>query len=1069
MLNAFASNTLAMTGPIRRETESAASARAIERVEERLKRVQERERAVVELQASLRSSRTELSVRQGAVSAAEARIDARERALTALEERLRPTSPSLTSSLDSAVRPAMSINGGRQGGGSGSRGNIQARERELEAWSKALGEQASAMKEQALMLETAFDQLREREARGHDAPGDAEDRDGNDRVEESREEKVPPREQTVEDDGRQQRILATPIAAATEHEVTAAPTSTPTVTAARAPAANPGWEMSGGEASRQRELEQETVRLAEKARELDAERRRLAVAAETAERDQSRAQRERKEASEARKDAAKLRLELERERVRLEAEKGGLAAERSLLAAERGRLATEKARALREESQAVMTGSSGNGRVDPRNVLPSAGTASADDSRGEEVPPRSSPQVTFASRTRLDYEGRESRSAGGPEDGRNPTNLQRPASSKHEVISGAGRPRRSTDTSSAVFHSQSLEASVEDCSERDAGAPRHSSDVVAEPVVLDFASSGPSLESRPHGVTVGLGHPLRAPSAGASAPQQRDEGGSRTVQTLAADLAAESTSEEKKHSSDDPLEEKGLRPAARSLSPVRGHVHGRQESPQNKRTSRKTPRRGVATRSTRPTVESVRRRLHVQRTADDDNRGGSSDSSVDSPPAARASWRRAPAGGASSSSGGSSIPAVRAARSSPSLTGGPGQKKRASRTESSTAPVSAQGMSAVPSIGRVSKFTAAAAAGAIAAREDPFLAQFHARLAGADHIFRQSLGRREALLSRFGHAGSSIGPSEGETSDFPSGSVDVSPETKASDSSSPADALRQRSPTTPANVGSGGTESTGEVVGATAAREDTTEKSRFGFTGGLRTPHRPQREERGQAPAPHVAAVLPEVSLETESATPGRSQRGPASTDPSASRTEQSRKSKSKSAETTRSREGHVPLAREEHGQSARVVAPGKGRDREREAATAASDTDDTEAEKENLRELMLALGAVEDGNPNASERSLYGQEGKEEVSVNPVYRPWSQDGRRDTVEEGKRSHDSSPRGSPSGNTQTGDEAAGEADAGGGNTLMSSVRAQNEVIVSRLYDMSLQVRSLSRFSRRFAL
>ncbi|CAN0485163.1 unnamed protein product [Ectocarpus sp. 8 AP-2014] len=34
--------------------------------------------------------------------------------------------------------------------------------------------------------------------------------------------------------------------------------------------------------------------------------------------------------------------------------------------------------------------------------------------------------------------------------------------------------------------------------------------------------------------------------------------------------------------------------------------------------------------------------------------------------------------------------------------------------------------------------------------------------------------------------------------------------------------------------------------------------------------------------------------------------------------------------------------------------------------------------------------------------------------------------------------------------------ATGEADAGGGNTLMSSVRAQNEDISSRLQDMSLQ-------------
>ncbi|CAN0542769.1 unnamed protein product, partial [Ectocarpus sp. 12 AP-2014] len=50
---------------------------------------------------------------------------------------------------------------------------------------------------------------------------------------------------------------------------------------------------------------------------------------------------------------------------------------------------------------------------------------------------------------------------------------------------------------------------------------------------------------------------------------------------------------------------------------------------------------------------------------------------------------------------------------------------------------------------------------------DSFLARLHARLAGADHTLRQSLGRREALLSRFGTDGSSsVAPtSEGDTSD----------------------------------------------------------------------------------------------------------------------------------------------------------------------------------------------------------------------------------------------------------------------------------------------------------------
>ncbi|CAN0049064.1 unnamed protein product, partial [Laminaria digitata] len=88
---------------------------------------------------------------------------------------------------------------------------------------------------------------------------------------------------------------------------------------------------------------------------------------------------------------------------------------------------------------------------------------------------------------------------------------------------------------------------------------------------------------------------------------------------------------------------------------------------------------------------------------------------------------------------------------------------------------------------------AAAAAAIIAAREDPFLAQLHARLAGADHTLRESLGRRQALVSRFGRAGSSVGPtSEGDTSDFPSASVDASPDATGSSSSSPPDAAGRR-------------------------------------------------------------------------------------------------------------------------------------------------------------------------------------------------------------------------------------------------------------------------------------
>lgn len=983
---------LVSLGPIsnRKELEVAAgkSAKGSSAAEERLRKAQQHERATAELQASVRSSQMELSVKQDALCAAEARIADRERAVEALEEKLRVTQ-SLTSSLETTARPKPNIQGGGNGQDTascsvavGANGAVdaQTRERELEEWSKALGEQAAAMREQALRLEAAFEQLREREA---STMQDAHSRGGAalespSRVREGSElEKLG--EQEAKTDSEEKQQLSMMASAAASYTV-------PAYITARV---NPGVSREMNEAEVSRQLEQETVRLAEKARELDAERRRLAIAAETAEREQSRAQKERQEAFEARKEAAKLRVELERERARLEAEKGGLAAEKSLLAAERGRLATDRARAVRREGRVV--GFSGVQGGDNTVVATGEGGQNS-----QSRPPHTAVEPLTIPQLGVREENRVESGATRLGNGRNTKRSERQSYNEgegtSENVTGRVAPYHPAEDIASPSQRQATTISGGDVATVDvAGAHGQSTVDDVQPAVL-----GSAVKSRQI-------NPV-------TAPPPRAETSVLTQKSGDGMEAEENSSNE---------------------------LHGREEGTRSiKRANQKLSKGGITTRrsetedlrASQPTVESVRRRLHRRRDSQDE--GGSEtseDSSLDS------RGKSQPGVASTGTVNNSNMSAFRP------------DQKRSRRVDSST-PLSNQG--GAGSL-RVSRSSAAAAAAAIASREDPFLAQLHARLAGADYTFRKSLGRREALLSKFGPAGGSIGPSEGDTSDFPSGSVDVSPETKASDSSSPGSkGLEHQRNTAGSGFFTTGNEHSraGDPIDATT--DKFTERSRFGFTGRSMMPVRasgPQRGGRRQSSL--VAAVVPEESLEAELGTPGKSSQTPVGD----SRVQQSEHSSAK--ETCL----HTPAS------APAVDRPLNGKSRSRKGAlrveavvaSAASDTDDTEAEKENLRELMRALGA--DGEGDASEGSLHMREEASVSSISggafttPVQQPRVLDERQlgderdESIEESKGSGDESI-----------EVTTGEADAGGGNTLMS-LRAQNEIVVSRLQDMSLQV------------
>lgn len=834
----------------RRDVEAAAAAR---------KGVKGSSAAEERLRKARQHERTTAAL-QASVRSSQMELSAKQDALSAAEARIAEREQAVKD-LEEKLGP----NGEQETGAN----DVKTRERELEEWSKALGEQAAAMREQALRLEAAFEQLREREASAM--------------------------QEVKTDSGNKQEQSMT---------VSAAASAGPTRITARA--------MNEGEVSRQ--LEQETVRLAEKARELDAERRRLAIAAETAEREQSRAQKERQEAFEARKDAAKLRVELERERARLEAEKGGLAAEKSLLAAERGRLATDRARALRREGRVV--GFSGEQGTD----LEERGIGD-DGEEPQSRPPHTAREPRPQLRNGATMLGNERQSSdeseGMPE---NVTGRVAPCHSAEETASPSQRQPQAT---------RALKGDVATVAE----AHGQSTPDVVQPDVLGSAVKSRQINPVP-------------PRAETPVLTQKNGNGME---------AEENSSNEELHNREEG--DRSINRSNRTLS---------------RREFTTQPSETEEPRASQPTVESVRRRLHVHRRGDGHDDEGGSDTSEES----SIDIRRRPQPGVAST-GGVNMPAFRA-------------DQQRSRKTGSSSPLSNQGGAGSF---RVSRSSAAAAAAAIASREDPFLAQLHARLAGADYTFRKSLGRREALLSKFGPAGGSICPSEVDTSDFPSGSVDISPETKASDSSSPPLKGVEHQRNT-----AGLTSSNDQSSAGVAITERSSERNRLTGRSMMVRASAPQRGGRRQSSL--VAAVVSEESLEMKSL--------------------------------------QTPIGDSRMQQSSVKGTPGPLRVGPVEAS-GASDTDDTEAEKENLREMMWSLC-----DDDASEGSLHGREEASGSSIageaftTPVQQPHVLD------EESKGS---------------GDErvTTGEADAGGGNTLMSSLRAQNEIIVSRIQDASLQV------------
>ncbi|CAM9562097.1 unnamed protein product, partial [Sphacelaria rigidula] len=674
---------------------------------------------------------------------------------------------------------------------------VEERERHLEEWSTALAEQAGAMREQAMKLEVAYDQLRQREGMDSTEPP-AEDRAPAALAaglqaaasEGTAGEDCGDAMQRPEQTGYR-RTASSPTVRDVAEAVSATEAPAPRSNAVRA-TRNPRDEALD------RQLEQETVRLAEKAQELEAERRRLAAASEVADREHARAQTEKQEASEARKSAAAFRLQLEREKTKLDAEREGLAAEKSLLAAERDRLETERARARREamafseDPLGVSAEESGRGSppasvfqaaVDRRDVAGTVATggtapppprvdgsgdvgntgATAHDLGGASLalaqqvnpspglPSRPTPDTAEPPNVRLE-------GSGGSDGGRNTAETQLdarlgmgedPKTRGGDQVSGPSLPHG--DTSEHVDLGNSVKVLVQEMA----------TELGRQPIPRrDLTSPGRLTE--PAG-----GNASRKPSSSTAhnAPAGADEG-NRGVSSRSTSPRASSARRRQHQRNSGVLSPDNPRVSSRRNS-RRGGQGGRRGETENTR--------GV-TSSGGPSLDSIRRRLHAPTaTARVAEQREGSDTSADEGDfsSSIATPARRPTGGRSTSA---SPPAARVV----------GGQHHEDTSPGASPPMTTSLRPGVTVASTVSK------TGASAAHEDPFLAQLHARLAGADHTLRESLGRREALINRFGHSGgsggmsSSMGPSEGEdtTSDFPSGS----PEATTSNGSSPADA-----------------------------------------------------------------------------------------------------------------------------------------------------------------------------------------------------------------------------------------------------------------------------------------
>lgn len=980
--------------------------------------------------------------------------------------------------------------------------DVEARERQLEEWSNALAEQAEAMREQALRLETAYDRLREREAESsssQQAPPKGQHGCGG-----AQETKIdvgggPPPPQHQRSGSSHERVpdIAVPPSAAAAGAAAAA--SVVADGSNNGDASHDVGESNHQQPIESRQLEQETVRLAEKARELDAERRRLRLAAESADREHARAQAERQEASDARRDAAALRVELERERTRLDAEKGGLAAERSLLAAERGRIATERARSRRENDGNV---ASGDAAVTTRKAAQlrsekgvggTSGLSPAVGDAGEAAGLAGTREGNrFAGPSDTDTragEGVDSHGFGAhpaPDSATTPVGFAaasgaeppRPADLfiRREISAGGSGGTGEAETSSPRAAATKTEAKPGDEPASRAGfmpgrpavqpqelAPsatpvvrQLSSQLVQEPGVARASGSGQGTpatrDSREGGTgSVGGSDSVGGP-AGDRAESVEEQGAVRATENDSSPRSSEPGQRRRDDDDDDGADAEPPRSDRRSGG-TRTALQGvrSRENREARRVNASPP----------PSIASVRRRLQG---AGGSRRGGrgehdTADSSDDdssssaATPVRRRSESAAGAAAAGRSGNRSNSVEPLPLRSSPRSGSGRGRALGHGQSHRS-----------IP--------------------EDPFLAQLHARLAGADHTLRQSLGRREALLSRFGGTdGSSVAPtSEGDTSDqnanaHSSASVAVSldADAAASSSSSPPDGAERRG----ADDGVARSDR-GSGLGLESSPDTDTRGGRFGYTGrgarggGQRRVLRRAEHENGHGRAVQrrqQSGLAPAVVMPaSEPMTPVSGTMSPARRNTSAA----------EAFSTPSAARGVAREARSGAGAGAGEGASQNGAGYRRQAG---SDTDDTEAEKENLRELMLALGADDmhdgavdgDEDGDGDDEGRRGHPGTVEESRGERSRDGNTsaaDGIEDTVgdpgafeeeqEHGyayeRRHEEERRRGGDAASTTA--AATGEADAGGGNTLMSSLRAQNEDISSRLQDMSLQVSQL---------
>ena len=957
--------------------------------------------------------------------------------------------------------------------------DVEARERQLEEWSNALAEQAEAMREQALKLETAYDRLREREAESLSSskqtpPGGQHGDGGTEEAKTAAAAGGFPPLQPQKSGGAPS---ATAAAAAAAAAVASSSSSSPAVADGNTNGDGNAGHNVGAPVQQQhqpiesRQLEQETIRLSEKARELDAERRRLRLAAESADRERARAQAERQEASDSRRDAVALRVELERERTRLDAERGGLAAERSLLAAERGRLATERARSRREnDGNAAGGGGDGDGDENGDAAETAARKSERQGVAGASGSTPAGGGAAVGAREGIRFEGAGDGPAHRGEAAESEGFGARPAPASDTPPAGSAaaagaEQSRPAHVSSRREISAGVIGGAHDTENGSSGAGAMASEDNA------VGAPGPRAGNKP-GRPAGLSHQVHEPGiAGTSRAGQDAPASVGSLEDAAGSVGRGDRVEGSAGDGEGSVEERGE--ARENGSSPRDSDRGQRRRddddgaeagdepprPDHRSADTRATLRGDRNREGRgarrsdvppPSIASVRRRLQgaggLRRgegnTADfsDDD----SSSAVATPVRRRSGAAAAAAAVGRSESLGNSSNSAEALRPYPHSGSSSGRGHALSRGQSHRP---------VP--------------------EDPFLAQLHARLAGADHTLRQSLGRREALLSRFGADGSSVAPtSEGDTSDqnaHSPASVTVSLDAAAaSSSSSPPDGAERR------EGGDGVARSDdGSGSGLESSPDTDTRGGRFGYTGrgargggGRRAPRRAelgggnaggvQRRQRSRL-APVVVVPTSEtmtsVSGTTMSPARGNASAADAFSTPSAVRFD-----------------GRG--ARSGAGESQTGAVAGAGYRRQ-----AGRDTDDTEAEKENLRELMLALGAddVHDGDGDGDGDGEAGRGHRAGVEERRGER--NRDGSGIVVEdtadgagvyeeehrdEDEHRHEEERRRRGGGDAASPSSAAaaaptGEADAGGRDTLMSSVRARNEDISSRLQDMSLQV------------